>query len=149
MKISFSGSFQRYALLAIVCGIAAHATPAWASDKKVSYKVAAGATSAPILVPATDTPVSLTCVQNSVGFRGVGQATLLRVGATLPQFLEWVGTDIATSAISSGFGSNPGIHIIYCDYEGKTVDLQVKDANHIQIVNTSSVQATGVINFTW
>jgi hypothetical protein len=136
-------------LLASLCGLAAFATPAYASDKKVTYNLAAGAKSAPIAIPATDTPVSLTCVQNSVGFRGVGQATILRVGSVLPKFLEWVGTDIATSAVTSGFSSIAGTHIIYCDYEGKTVDLQVEDANHIQIVNNNSSQATGVINFVW
>ncbi len=149
MKISLSQKCQRYTRLVGMCGIAALVTPACASEKKATYSVAAGATGKPILVPATDTPISVTCVQNSVGFRGVGQATLLRVGSTPPNFLEWVGTDIATSTITSGFSATQGTHIIYCDYTGQTVGLQVQDANHIQVINTGGSTATGVINFTW
>jgi hypothetical protein len=149
VKISLSKKCRRYILLAGMCGIAALVNPACASEKKGTYSVAAGATGKAILVPATDTPISVTCVQNAVGFRGVGQATLLRVGSTPPNFLEWVGTDIATTAITSGFSATAGTHIIYCDYVGKTVDLQVQDANHVQIVNTGGSNATGVITFTW
>jgi hypothetical protein len=127
----------------------ASAMPALAHQTQVKYNLAAGATSAPINVPAVNTPVSITCVQNSVGFRGVGQVTMLRVGGAQPLFLEWVGMDIATSAITSNFSNTAGAHIIYCDYTGKTVDMQVLDTAHIQIVNTSSVTATGVINFIW
>jgi hypothetical protein len=125
-----------------------YTAPAAANEIQVDYNLAAGATSKPIAIPATNTPVSVTCVQNTVGFRGVGQATILRT-AQAPQFLEWVGTDIATAAISANFSNTAGTHIIYCDYVGKTVDLQVQGASSIQIVNTGSSQATGVINFVW
>ncbi len=87
-------------------------------------------------------------MQNAVGFRGVGQVTLLRT-TTPPAFLEWVGVDIATSAVTSGFSSSAGTHIIYCDYTGKTVDMQVRGTSAIQIVNTGAVKATGVITFSW
>ncbi len=149
MTTSFFQTGQRVGLWLGLCCLAALASPANASEKKVTYNLAAGATSPAIAVPAVDTPVSLTCVQNSVGFRGVGQATLLRVGPAAPKFLEWVGTDIATSTITSGFSASAGTHIIYCDYTGKTVDLQVQDANHIVVVNTGSNSATGVITFIW
>jgi hypothetical protein len=95
-----------------------------------------------------NTPISITCTQNAVGFRGVGQVTMLKTSVA-PQFLEWIGMDIATSAITSNFSSSKGTHIIYCDYTGKTVDMQVDGPGSIQIVNTGSSQANGVINFVW
>jgi hypothetical protein len=131
-----------------LCAIAVVARPATANEIQVDYNLAAGATSKPIAIPAFSTPVSVTCVQNGVGFRGVGQATVLRTAAA-PQFLEWVGMDIATSAVSANFGNTAGMHIIYCDYTGKTVDMQVQSASSIQIVNTGSQTASGVINFVW
>jgi len=132
-----------------VCSVTVLAGPAAANEIQVDYSVAAGAKSAPIAIPASNTPVSVTCVQNAVGFRGVGQATILRAASPPPSFLEWVGMDIATSAVTSGFSSTAGTHIIYCDYNGKTVDMQVESASQIQIVNTGASTATGVINFVW
>ncbi len=128
--------------------IAMLAGPATAAEKKVAYNLAIGATSAAIKIPAADTPVSVTCTQNAVGFRGVGQATILKT-SVVPKFLEWVGTDIAAGAVTSGFSASAGTHIVYCDYVGKTVDMQVSDAGSIQIVNTSGTIATGVITFIW
>jgi hypothetical protein len=128
--------------------VAMLAGPAFADEIQADYNLAAGATSPGIVVPAFNTPVSVTCTQNAVGFRGVGQATMLRTSVA-PQFLEWVGMDIATSAITSNFSAAKGTHIIYCDYVGKTVDMQVNSAGAIQIVNTGSSQATGVITFVW
>ncbi len=146
--IYFERSFGLACLLG-ACAIGALSAPAFASEKSFAYNVAAGATGKPIVVPAVNTPVSMTCTQNQVGFRGVGQATILRIGATPPQFLEWVGMDIATTAVTSGFSASAGTHVVYCDYVGKTVDLQVRDQNSIQIQNTGSSTATGVITFSW
>jgi hypothetical protein len=129
-------------LMAILSG------PAFANEIQVGYNLAAGATSGAIVIPAFNTPVSVTCVQSNVGFRGIGQATMLKTSVA-PQFLEWVGMDVATSAVTSGFGSTKGQHVIYCDYTGKTVDMQVSAANSIQIVNTGSTAAAGIINFVW
>ena len=128
--------------------LAGVAAPASADQSHVKYSVPAGSTSKAIVVPAYNTPVTMTCVQNTSGFRGVGQATILRV--LPPSFLEWVGTDIANGGtVSTGYSSSPGTHIIYCDYVGKTVDLQVNNATSIRIVNTNSSTATGVIQFVW
>ena len=76
------------------------------------------------------------------------QATILRV---LPQsFLEWVGTDIASGGvISTGFSSTPGTHIVYCDYTGKFLDVQVLSDVAIQLKNTNGGAMTGEINFVW
>ncbi len=124
------------------------AGPAMANQIQVTYSLDPGATSAPIAIPGGNTPVSTSCVQNAVGYRGVGQATILRVVTNAPFFLEWVGLDIASAAISTGFSATPGTHIIYCDFS-KLVDLQVESPNNIQIVNTSSIKMSGVINFVW
>jgi ABC-type spermidine/putrescine transport system permease subunit II len=149
MKISYLVRSLGLTCLLGACAIGALAAPAFASEKTLTYSVAAGATGKPIVVPAVNTPVSMTCTQNQVGFRGVGQATILRIGSTPPQFLEWVGMDIATTAVTSGFSATAGTHVVYCDYVGKTVDLQVKDQNSLQIQNTGSSTATGVITFIW
>jgi hypothetical protein len=129
------------------CAMALVAGSAAADEIQTTYSVGPGATSLAIPIPAANTPISITCVQNAVGARGVGQVTLLRA-TTPPAFLEWVGVDIATSAVTSGFSSSAGTHIIYCDYTG-TVDMQVRGTSAIQIVNTGAVKATGVITFSW
>jgi hypothetical protein len=145
---SFAKDQHRFKCLLGAGAIAMLASPACANQIQATYHLAAGATGSPIAIPATNTPVSVTCTQNEVGFRGVGQATILRTAAA-PQFLEWVGMDIATNTVTSNFGNTKGTHIIYCDYTGKTVDMQVSGAGTIQIVNTSSNTASGVINFVW
>jgi hypothetical protein len=128
------------------CAFLAFSSAAWADQTHVSYNVAAGGTLT-VNIPATNTPVSFTCSNNTSGDRGVGQATILRV---LPQsFLEWVSMDVATSAVSSGFTGTAGTHIVYCDYIGKQVDVQVLSDVAVQIKNTSSAAAAGEINFVW
>ena len=128
------------------CALMALSSAAWADQIHVGYTLAAGA-SVTVTVPAVNTPVSMTCVNNSSGNRGVGQATLLRVSPAA--FLEWVGSDIATGAISTGFSATAGTHIIYCDYTGKLVDVQVLNSSDIQIKNTSTVTMTGELNFVY
>jgi hypothetical protein len=116
-----------------------------------SYNLAAGATSAPIAIPATNVPVSITGSQNETGFRGVGQATIMRLHPTA--FLNWVGMDSYTARTAGPvpYGDSPtaGTHIIWLDFSG-TVDIQVADANHIQIHNTGGVgPAKGHITLIW
>jgi hypothetical protein len=120
---------------------------AYANEFQLSFSVAAGATSIPITVPAYNTPVSVTCVQNTLGNRGVGEATVLRVNP--PTALEWVGMDVANGGTPSiGFSSSAGAHIIYCDF-AKLVDLQLASATQMQITNTDSATQTVVINFVY
>jgi hypothetical protein len=123
------------------------AAAAHAAEIQVAYRVAAGATSAPIAIPAANTPVSMTCVQNNVGFHGVGQATVLRVSP--PTFLEWVGIDLATGTNTHGVSSTAGTHIIWCSFTTNEVDIQVQSATDIQVHNANTSLATGVINFVW
>jgi hypothetical protein len=76
--------------------------------------------------------------QNALGFRGVGQVTLLWVPG---EFLEWVGLESPfAAAITSGFGSTPGQHIVFIDY-GHQVDIQVNSADTF-VVHNGSAQST-------
>jgi hypothetical protein len=147
--MSFQTNFlNSCSALTIALGAVAFSATAHADETQVKYTLAPGATSNPIPVPATNTPISMTCTQNNLGYRGVGQATVLRVAPA--SFLEWVGMDIASSAagISSGFSGASGTHIVYCDYS-KTVDIQVHSATQIQIVNTNTITMSGVVTFIW
>ncbi|MGO9740732.1 MAG: hypothetical protein ACLPN5_04325 [Roseiarcus sp.] len=147
--MSFELDFPRsVASLAVFLAVTASlAAPARADETQVTYTVAAGATSAPIAVPASNTPVSLTCVSNTAGYRGVGQATMLKVGP--PAFLEWVGMDIATGAIASGYAGTAGTHVIYCSYTDEYVEIQVYSDTQIQVKNNGTVPVTGVISWLW
>jgi hypothetical protein len=140
-------SLRKLSTLCLVAGTMVMSAPAFANEFQLTLNVAAGATSVPIAVPGINTPVSVTCVQNSVGNRGVGQATILRVSPAA--FLEWVGMDIANSGVpSTGFTSGAGAHIIFCDFS-KLVDLQVASATQLQIKNTGAGTQSVVINFVY
>ncbi|HTA65504.1 MAG TPA: hypothetical protein VK753_08365 [Xanthomonadaceae bacterium] len=127
------------------CAFLAFSSAAWADQTHVSYNVAAGGTLT-VLVPATNTPISFTCANNTSGDRGLGQSTILRVAPV--SFLEWVSEDVFTHAVSSGYSATPGTHIVYCDFGG-TVDVQVLSDTQIQVKNTAGVAEAGVINFVW
>jgi hypothetical protein len=140
-------SIKSYILpLGLILFAMATVTTARADEIQVSYNLAAKKSSDPILIPATNTPVSLTGVQTQVGFRGVGQATILRVAPA--SFLEWVGMDIATGAISTGFSATPKTHIIWLDFSS-SVDVEVANATSIRIHNSSSGPAKGTITMIW
>jgi hypothetical protein len=119
-----------------------------------SYNLAAGATSAPIAIPAPNVPVSIIGVNTTLHNRGVGQATIMHVHTSASDaFLEWVGMDIVTAQnsnpVPSGYTSIAGAHIIFLDNNG-AVDIQVADANHIQIHNTGVYgPQKGNITFIW
>jgi len=127
------------------CALLAFSSAAWADQTHYNYNVAAGAATA-LNVPAVNTPISFTCANNTSGYRGVGQATILRVAG---QFLEWIGSDVATNTLSSNYASAAGTHIVYCSYVDKDVDIQVLSDTQIQIKNSGTVAMTGVINFVW
>jgi len=109
--------------------------------QKISYNLLPNAVSPPIEVP-TDTPLLLVGNQLEVGFRGVGFVSLLSVinGAA---FLEWTGLEsTAGSAITQGFSAVFGTHIVFLDF-GHDVDVEVFDATHVQIHNTSGGVRSG------
>ena len=111
----------------------------------VSYSLEAGTDSAPI-TPAANVPVLVMGCQTALGFRGVSQATLLRIPAS---FLEWVGLEsTAGAAITQGFSATPGTHILWLDFSHQ-VDLRVSSADTFVVHNGSSGVRTGVVKLMW
>jgi hypothetical protein len=111
----------------------------------IKYSLANGASTTPFK-PVGNRPVLVMGVQTALGFRGVGQVTLLRVPSN---FLEWTGIESPSgAAITSGFSSSPGTHIVYLDFD-HTVDVEVNDADSFIIHNASGVQATGSVTVIW
>jgi hypothetical protein len=111
----------------------------------VPYNLAAGAISGPVAIPA-NVPVHLMGVQTNVGFRGVGFAVMLRVPN---EFLEWTGLDsTAGSAITQGFSSAAGTHIVFLDFSHQVV-VEVNDANTFRIRNASTGARAGSVVITW
>jgi hypothetical protein len=143
-----STSLRKFASVCLTLGsIVGLSATAHANQFQLTLNVPAGGTSIPIAVPGINTPVSVTCVQNTAGNRGVGQATVLRVSPA--SFLEWVGMDVANAGVpSTGFTSTAGTHIIFCDFS-KEVDLQVASATQMQVKNTNAVAQSVVINFVY
>lgn len=146
-------AFLRHAakVVAALIVMAGFAASALASEKNVKFNLASGASTTPIVCPAFNTPISLTGAQTAIGFRAVGQATLLCVKDPNPNasFLEWVGFDYFTAAITKGFTSAFGTHIIYLDFAGR-VDVEVSDASHIIVHNIGGIGvATGVVTLVW
>lgn len=111
----------------------------------VNYNLPPGANSGPIAIPA-NIPVHVMGVQTNVSFRGVGFVVMLRVPN---QFLEWTGLDsTAASAITQGFSSAPGTHIVFLDFS-HTVVIQVNDANTFRIHNGNLNPMAGSVVITW
>ena len=137
---------RRFAVsLAAFAGLAGLAH---ANEFQNTYSVAPGQVSPPITIYGNNTPVSLTCASNTPSYRGVGQVTILRPNPN--QFLEWVGTDIATGAVTSGYSGTLGTHIVYCSYTDQFAEIQVVNDTQIQVKNNSTyLTITGVINQSW
>lgn len=115
------------------------------NEKTVPYSLAPGGVSAPITLPG-NIPVHLMGVQTAVGFRGVGQATLLRVPGS---FIEWVGLDsTAGAAITQGFSGTAGTRILFIDFSHQ-VQIEVASPDTIRVNNKSSGTRTGRVTLTW
>jgi len=111
----------------------------------ITYDLAPGTNSAPI-TPDINTPVFVMGTQNNLGFRGVGQVTLLRVPGS---FLEWVGLDsTAGAAITQGFSSAAGTRIVSLDFS-HCVNLRVNSADTFVVNNACGVQASGKVKLIW
>jgi len=65
-------------------------------------------------------------------------------------FLEWVGIDYRTAAITEGFSGTDGTHMIYLDFSGY-VDLQVANDTQVKVCNASGspLTATGTVTFVY
>jgi len=111
----------------------------------ISYNLAADANSGAI-TPAENQAVLVMGVQTTIGYRGVGNVTLLHVPSS---FLEWVGLESPSKAtITSGFSGTAGTHIVYLDYS-QEVDIQVNSTDTFRIHNGSSAQRTGNVTMIW
>jgi hypothetical protein len=133
----------RRAQIALAAALTCLAGSALADQTHVTYTLAAGASKV-IPVPAVNTPVQMSCTQNTVGTVGEGQATVIR--STTDNLLDWVGFDYYSAAITRGFSASAGTHMIYCDFDGG-VDIEVANASEIQVTNKSSGTQTGVVMF--
>jgi hypothetical protein len=111
----------------------------------IGYNLAPGANSGAIK-PAASQAVHVMGVQNTIGFRGVGDVTLLRVPGS---FLEWVGLESPSgAAITSGFSGTPGTHIVFLDFSHQ-VDIQVDTTDTFRIHNGSTGLRTGNVTLIW
>jgi len=130
-----------------VLNIGVHATQSITTPNasKVSYTLAAGASSAAVN-PAESVPVLVMGVQNNLGYRGVGQVAMLHVPSS---FLEWSGIESpASAAITSGFSGTAGTHIVYLDYS-HLVDIQVASTDTFIIHNANTIAMSGVVTLIW
>ena len=111
----------------------------------ISFTLAPGANSAPI-TPVTNQAVFLIGTQTGAGYRGVAMATILHVPSS---FIEWVGLESTSgAAITEGFNSTPGTHILYLDLS-HLVDVQVASADTIWIHNANTITMTGNVKLIW
>jgi hypothetical protein len=131
----------------VALSIGVHATQVITTPNtlKVPYNLNAGASSAAIN-PAESVPVLVIGVQNNLGYRGVGQVTMLHVPSS---FLEWTGIESpASAAITSGFSGTAGTHIVYLDYS-HLVDIQVASTDTFVIHNANTIAMAGVVTLVW
>jgi hypothetical protein len=151
VKTSRSSRVSRLLLAAFVAVVALnigmHATQTISTPNasKVSYNLAAGASSTAVN-PAESVPVLVMGVQNNLGYRGVGQVSMLHVPSS---FLEWSGIESPASAtITSGFSGTAGTHVLYLDYS-HLVDIQVESTDTFIIHNANSIAMAGVVTLIW
>ncbi len=121
----------------------------FARSRTIPFNPAAGADSAPIVLPA-NRAVLVMGVTLTVDHRGVGQATLLRIPGP-SGLIAWTGLESpSTSEITSGFSGATGDHIVYIgDVEPGRVDVQVSGPDAIRIHNGSSETRTGNVTLIW
>ncbi len=111
----------------------------------VSYSLASGANTGAITPPANQA-VLVMGTQTALGYRGVGQVSMLRIPSS---FLEWVGLESpASAAIAQGFSGSAGTHIVYLDWS-HTVDIQVNTTDSFRVHNGNGAVATGNVTLIW
>jgi hypothetical protein len=133
------------AVIALNIGVHATQTITTPNAAKVTYNLAAGASSAAVN-PVENTPVLVMGVQTNLGYRGVGQVSMLHIASS---FLEWAGIESPASAtITSGFSGTAGTHIVYLDYS-HLVDIQVASTDTFIIHNANTIAMAGVVTLIW
>jgi hypothetical protein len=131
----------------VALSISMHATQTITTPNaaKVTYNLAAGASSTAV-TPVESVPVLVMGVQNNLGYRGVGQVSMLHVPSS---FLEWTGIESpASAALTSGFSGTAGTHIVYLDYS-HLVDIQVASTDTFLIHNANTIAMSGVVTLIW
>lgn len=131
----------------VALSISMHATQTITTPNaaKVTYNLAAGASSTAVN-PVESVPVLVMGVQNNLGYRGVGQVSMLHVPSS---FLEWTGIESpASAALTSGFSGTAGTHIVYLDYS-HLVDIQVASTDTFLIHNANTIAMSGVVTLIW
>lgn len=131
----------------LTCAVVAPAIQTFSTPNAASfsYALAAGGISGSY-TPVASQPVFVMGTQLEVGYRGVGQVTLLRIAGN---FLEWVGLESTSgAAITQGFSSAIGTHIVYLDFSHQ-VDIEVASADSFRIHNGSTGFRSGVVRLIW
>jgi len=129
--------------------VVAHAvqTVTVANASLISYNLAP-AGNLVVTVPVVDQPVLVMGCTTTVGTRGVGHVSLLRVSAA-PTFLEWVGLEsTAGAAIAQGFSATLGTHIVFLDFAHQ-VDLEVNTATSFRVHNGAAAARAGTVKMIW
>lgn len=133
------------AVLTLAVGVHAAQTITTPNAAEVKYDLTAGENSAAV-TPVASTPVLVMGVQNSLGYRGVGQVAMLHVPSS---FLEWTGIESpAAAALTSGFSGTAGTHIVYLDYS-HLVQIEVASPDTFVIHNGNTITMTGVVTLIW
>jgi len=143
----FGSLFLATVVAILTLSVMVHATQVITTPNAAffTYSLAAGANSAPI-TPVANQSVLVMGTQTAVGFRGVGQVSLLRIAGN---FLEWSGLEsCCASAITSSFSSVAGTHIVWLDF-GHMVGIQVNTADTFVVHNGSTGARTGNVTLIW
>jgi hypothetical protein len=113
----------------------------------LSYNLAPGGFMV-MTVPAIDQPVLLMGTTTTVGVRGIGQVSLMRVSAA-PAYLEWVGLHSPNPvSFASGFSAAAGTLIAYLDVT-HLVRLEVHNATQVRVRNTAAAVRAGNVKMIW
>ena len=111
----------------------------------LNYSLAPGGNSAAI-APVPNVPVLVMGCCTTLGVRGVGHVSLLRIPNS---FIEWVGLESTSGAsITQGFSGAVGTHIVFIDY-GHQVDIEVAGPNSIRVHNGAGFGRFGYVTAIW
>ena len=131
--------------LTLLCAQRAYAVVLVPNALTSRFSLAPGADSAPITPPANQ-PVLVMGACTSLGFRGVGQVSLLRLPG---EFLEWTGLHSADPAsIASGGAAAAGTPIVAIDFSHE-VFLQVHNPDSFHVHNGAGNVRTGQVLMIW
>jgi hypothetical protein len=143
----FARLFAVTLVVTLTLGVMASATAPLATPNKatLTYNLVPGGSSS-VITPAGNKPVLVMGTQTAIGDRGVGQVTMLRIPGS---FLEWTGIESPGKvAITQGYGSSFGTHIVYLDYNS-TVDIEVNNGDTFLVHNFNSVNMNGNVTLIW